>query len=103
LYSAADIANSKFTIQYGLFTTSGDAEIAQYGSGNIKVNGSVEMTTGFLKMPTYTAANLTAVTGQVGWTAAVTNSAGGGNPDGMLAFWDTTNSRWSYIHDNSAV
>ena len=58
---------------------------------------------GFMKLASYTAAGLTAVTGQIGWMAAVSNSSGGGNPNGMIAFWDTTHSRWSYIHDNSAV
>jgi len=46
---------------------------------------------------------LTAITGSVGWAAVVSNSGGGGNPNGMIAFWDTTHSRWSYVHDNSAV
>jgi len=41
--------------------------------------------------------------GTVGQQIAISDSAGGGNPNGMIAFWDTTNSRWSYIHDNSAV
>ena len=56
-----------------------------------------------VQLPNYTATALTAITGQVGWMAAVNNSSGGGNPNGMIAFWDTTHSRWSYIHDNSAV
>jgi hypothetical protein len=60
-------------------------------------------TNNFMKLSSYTAANLTAITGSVGWMAAVTDSSGGGNPNGMIAFWDTTNTRWSYIHDNSAV
>lgn len=75
--------------------------LANY-TGNITTTGSV--TAGaFFKYPVYTAAALTAITGQVGWSAAVSNSGGGGNPNGMIAFWDTTNTRWSYIHDNSAV
>jgi len=41
--------------------------------------------------------------GTVGQQIAISDSGGGGNPNGMIAFWDTTNSRWSYIHDNSAV
>jgi len=53
--------------------------------------------------PVYTAAAAGAITGQVGWQICISDSAGGGNPNGMMAFWDTTNSRWSYIHDNSAV
>jgi hypothetical protein len=71
-----------------------------FQANNVTVsNGS----NNFMKLSTYTEAALTAITGQVGWMAAVTDSGGGGNPNGMLAFWDTTNSRWSYIHDNSAV
>lgn len=50
----------------------------------------------------YTAATKPA-TGVVGQIIAISDSAGGGNPNGMIAFFDTTNSRWSYIHDNSAV
>jgi hypothetical protein len=78
-------------------------------NGNITTSGFVSaanvvvQTSGFMKLASYTAAALTAITGQIGWMAAVSNSGGGGNPNGMVAFWDTTNSRWSYIHDNSAV
>ena len=67
-------------------------------ASNVSINSN-----GFVKLASYTAAGLTAITGQIGWMAAVSNSGGGGNPNGMIAFWDTTNTRWSYIHDNSAV
>jgi hypothetical protein len=53
--------------------------------------------------PVYTSTAANAITGAVGWQIAISDSAGGGNPNGMMAFWDTTNSRWSYIHNNSAV
>ena len=53
--------------------------------------------------PVKTAAQWNAITGAVGRQVCVSNSAGGGHPNGMMAFWDTTNARWSYIHDNSAV
>lgn len=66
----------------------------QVTAANVKVN-----TGGFVQYPVYTKANLTAITGQAGWTAAISNST----PGGALAFWDTTNSRWSYVSDNSAV
>ena len=56
-----------------------------------------------VQLPSYTATAANAITGAVGMMLAITNSSGNGNPNGMLAFWDTTNSRWSYIHDNSAV
>ena len=71
-----------------------------FQANNVTVSNSVN---GFMRVSQYTAAGLTAITGVVGQIAAVTNSAGGGNPNGMIAFWDTTNTRWSYIHDNSAV
>ena len=54
-------------------------------------------------LPNYTAAQAGALTGSVGQMICINDSAGAGNPDGMIAFWDTTNTRWSYIHDNSAV
>ena len=56
-----------------------------------------------VKFPVYTAAAANAITGEVGMQICISNSASGGNPNGMMAFWDTTNARWSYIHDNSAV
>jgi hypothetical protein len=56
-----------------------------------------------IKFPTYTAAAANAITGAVGWQISISDSAGAGNPNGMMAFWDTTNARWSYIHDNTAV
>jgi len=67
-------------------------------ASNVQVN-----TNGFMKLATYTVTELTAITGQAGWMACVTDSGSGGNPNGMIAFWDTTNSRWSYVHDNNAV
>jgi hypothetical protein len=67
-------------------------------ANNISINSN-----NFMKLSFYTAAALTAITGQLGWIAAVTDSAGGSHPNGMIAFWDTTNTRWSYVHDNSAV
>jgi hypothetical protein len=72
------------------------------GNANVITANTVTVNN-FLKVGVYTAAALTAITGVVGQMACVSNSGGGGNPNGMIAFWDTTNSRWSYIHDNSAV
>ena len=53
-----------------------------------------------IKFPTYTAAAAGAITGAVGWQISISNSPTVG---GRMAFWDTTNARWSYISDNSAV
>ena len=71
-----------------------------FQANNVTINNSGN---NFMKLSYYSAAALTAITGSVGWMAAVTDSGGGGNPNGMIAFWDTTHTRWSYIHDNSAV
>ena len=72
-------------------------------TGDISAANVIVNTSGFMKLASYTVTALNAITGQIGWMAAVSDSASGGNPNGMIAFWDTTNSRWSYIHDNSAV
>jgi hypothetical protein len=77
--------------------------IATFTNGDVKVANLTVDTGGFAKLASYTAAALTAITGQIGWMAAVSDSAQGSNPNGMIAFWDTTNARWSYIHDNTAV
>ena len=92
---------------------SGGSILIQNGSSNgvlIKQNNNTvaTFTTATVTMsvpltfPVYTAAAKPA-SGQVGQQIAISDSGGGGNPNGMMAFWDTTNSRWSYIHDNSAV
>ena len=68
-------------------------------NGNVTANNVSINTSGFMKLASYTSSALTAITGSIGWMAAVNNST----PGGMLAYWDTTNARWSYVHDNSAV
>lgn len=50
--------------------------------------------------PVKTAAQWNAITGAVGRQVSVSDSPTSG---GRMAFWDTTNARWSYISDNSAV
>jgi hypothetical protein len=50
--------------------------------------------------PVYTAVAAGAITGAVGQQISISNSPTVG---GRMAFWDTTNSRWSYISDNTAV
>ena len=64
-------------------------------SGNVEC--SSQFNGGFLKFASYTAAGLTAYTGSTGQVASVSDQGG------KLAYWDTTNTRWSYVHDNSAV
>jgi hypothetical protein len=50
-----------------------------------------------VKLPAYTAVNLRAITGTVGMMAAVSDAGG------KLAYWDTTNTRWSFVIDGTAV
>jgi hypothetical protein len=50
--------------------------------------------------PTYTAAAANAITGAVGWQISISDSPING---GKMAYWDTTNARWSYIDTNTAV
>ena len=69
-------------------------------SGDIDVTGNIGVTTGFVKYGVFTSTALNGYIGQVGWVAAVSDSPTVG---GRLAFWDTTNSRWSYVSDNTAV
>ena len=53
-----------------------------------------------IKFPTYTAAAANAITGAVGWQISISDSPVNG---GKMAYWDTTNTRWSYIDTNTAV
>lgn len=69
-------------------------------SGDMAVTGNIGVTDGFVKYGVFTSTTLNGYIGQVGWVAAVSDSPTVG---GRLAFWDTTNSRWSYVSDNTAV
>jgi hypothetical protein len=77
--------------------------IANNDTSTITIAAPIEVQ-GLVKLKVYTTATLTAVTGTVGQIAIVSNSGGGGgHVNGMLAFWDGTNGRWAYVHDNNAV
>ena len=67
-------------------------------AGNITATGVTA--TVFAQLPVYTTANLIVIIGTVGQIASISDSPTSG---GRIAFWDTTNNRWSYISDNSAV
>lgn len=54
-------------------------------------------------IPNYTAAGAAAVTGQIGAMVAISDASGGLLTGGAIAYWDTTNSRWSYIQTGTAV
>ena len=64
--------------------------------GPITSIGSIDVE--FNKVPVYTIATKPA-SGVVGQMIAISDST----PGGKMAFWDTTNSRWSYVSDDSAV
>ena len=50
--------------------------------------------------PSYTVAAAGAITGAVGWQISISNSTGNG---GRMAYWDTTNARWNYVSDDTAI
>ena len=63
------------------------------------VTGSGIIATSFVRLPTYTIANLTAITGSIGYLVALTDS----NPIGSLAFWNGTGNAWSYVANSTPV
>jgi hypothetical protein len=67
-------------------------------SGNLNTPGSINAGS-FIKLATYSKASLNGITGVIGQIAVLNDSS----PNGMMAYWDGTNNRWSYVHDNSAV
>jgi hypothetical protein len=73
------------------------------GTNRLEINSTKAEFKLPVQLPSYTATAANAISGAVGMMIAITNSSSGSHPNGMLAFWDTTHSRWSYIHDNSAV
>ena len=87
-----------------------DDRVNAYGSDSHKFTDksggftALNMTTGTATftaipvMPTYTAAGKPA-SGAVGQMICISNST----PGGRMAYWDTTNARWSYVADDSAV
>jgi len=92
-YYASDYANSVFGIGYGNVNMQGSANI----SANLKVTNNASVG-GVFKFGVYAIADKPA-TGNVGEVISLSDST----PNGMLAYWDGTNGRWSYVHDNSAV
>jgi hypothetical protein len=92
-YSAADSANSRFDIGYGTIRLQGNVEV----NDNLTINDNASVG-GVFKFGVYSISGKPA-TGNVGEVISINDST----PIGMLAYWDGTNSRWSYVHDNSAV
>ena len=67
------------------------ADVATFNRDAVTFTSPVEF-------PNYTAAGVPA-TGALGQQIAISDST----PGGKMAYWDTTNTRWSYVSDDSAV
>ena len=80
----------KFTERTGSFTA-------------LNMTTSTAVFTAIPVIPNYTAAGAAAVTGQIGAMIAISDASGGLLTNGAIAYWDTTNSRWSYIQTGTAV
>ena len=80
------IKDGKSTLNPG----TGGTQIASFSTTKAQFNVPVAL-------QSYLSTALNLMTGTVGMMVCVSNN--GGRP----AFWDTTNARWSYVHDNSAV
>ena len=93
--------------EVGRFDTNGNLAIGNIApvhklvaNGTSYLGGNVTMTA-LAAVGTYTATALNAITGVTGQYAAVSN--GTGKNGGQMAYWDTTNSRWSWFDTNLAV
>ena len=96
LYNAGNVI-----IGGNLITTSTTAPITFNSPTTYNSNVTVAGSNSLLKVTTFTVTALNAITGSTGQFAAVSN--GTGKSGGQMAYWDTTNSRWSYVSDNTAV
>jgi hypothetical protein len=86
-YDTSSCPGSDFTIDYSDINLNGNVT-----ANNVSVNSG-----GFIKYAAFASTDLTAITGSIGQMASVSDNGG------KLAYWDTINSRWSYVFDNSAV
>ena len=91
-------ANATTTIKGDAITLENNA-----GTDYAVLNSTSATFTQPIGFPVKTAAQWNAITGAAGQQVSVSDSASGPHPNGMMAFWDTSNARWSYIHDNTAV
>jgi hypothetical protein len=69
------------------------------GTTMLTMNNTAVVASVPIQFPVYTAAGKPA-SGVVGQQISISNSPTVG---GRMAFWDTTNTRWSYVSDNAAV
>lgn len=84
-----DNGTQEWQVSYSVYANG--APVVAYTAINTSDQGTV---------PVYTAAVAANTAGSVGSMIAVSDSP---TVNGRIAFWDTTNNRWSYVSDNSAV
>jgi hypothetical protein len=90
---------STATYRADTFTIS-SAAYGATGTARVTVDSSKVTMALPVAFPVYTAAQANAITGAVGWQISISNSPVNA---GKMAYWDTTNARWSYIDTNTAV
>jgi hypothetical protein len=83
-------AQLNFNVSNSLNNTSSTMTFAE--SGKVTVPG-------VMKVGSVSASVLRGTTGSIGEIIAVSDGSAGGK----LAYWDTTNNRWSYVFSNAAV
>ena len=114
---AGQTANLSIVNMIGIHTATGWATTGSVNPTNrytvlnedagtqIQTNGNINVvstaTTGLNSTGVFTATALNAVTGVAGQFASVSN--GTGKSGGAMAYWDTTNARWSWFDTNLAV
>ena len=97
-----ELYNAGNVIVGGNLTQTGSANLVTISgattfNNNVTINGASSL----LQVTTYTVTALNAITGVSGQIAAVSN--GTAKNGGQLAYWDTTNARWSWFDTNLAV
>jgi hypothetical protein len=90
------IANQGFATNATI--TAGNASIAN-NVNTVSLTASGNITAQYLKVTTRTIASARTIQGQAGQMISLSDSI----PGGKFAYWDTTNNRWSYFKDDSAV
>jgi hypothetical protein len=101
--SGISLSGSNGNVTVSATTGSGTVTSINLASNTLSVTGGPITTLGtlvaeFNKVPVYTVSSKPA-SGEVGQVIAISDST----PGGKLAYWDTTNSRWSYVSNDGAV
>jgi hypothetical protein len=93
-----DLENSNINLQAKTiaFEEQFGPRYAEIDEDSLRVEGDI-ISNGFITHNALSSNDLANITGSVGQTVAVSDEGG------KLAYWDTTNNRWSFVFDNSAV